>query len=540
MSHRFLFGSILLGYAGGPLGNAREHLAEILKTGFPAESDFAEGLARTGRLIDAAYDCADEAGAEVALEWTELLLAREGTAGEHAELHYFIGNAWSVLQAIRSAGKDSSWGWEVLEIEKQVLHHRTALRLADTADVDPYRRCQMHTNLGNVLSNVGRFVDAIDEWDAALALDPNFAMATANRGKGLYHYSCELYDSGHQAVFVARAAAALQQALAGTLEEGAQAPLERLLEQAERMCRENGIDRDFDLDAFSLGESDEEVAYRTWCLQQRLFLNPLNDVGPHAVAANDVLLLPSLTLPFGKPPSLIGFYNQLKQEFASARFLLYEALRGDEPHFSDRGVKLINTLDYPAYGLAVEKAKAAFRTVYSVLDKIAFFLNDYLQLEIPGHKTKLRTVWYAKGSRKRGVRDEFSSRRNWPLRGLYWLTKDLSEDRGEFLEAMSPEAREVAEIRNQLEHKYLKLHGDLWSPGSRDLDQELGVSMEELAHSVARSDFERKAMSLMKLTRAALIYLSLGVHSEERKKKCGRDAITAPILTDTWNDESKL
>jgi LA2681-like HEPN/Phasin protein len=49
----------------------------------------------------------------------------------------------------------------------------------------------------------------------------------------------------------------------------------------------------------------------------------------------------------------------MKQEFASARWLLYEGITARTTHFSDRQVRLSNTLDYPSYGLAVEKLKAA-------------------------------------------------------------------------------------------------------------------------------------------------------------------------------------
>lgn len=48
-------------------------------------------------------------------------------------------------------------------------------------------------------------------------------------------------------------------------------------------------------------------------------------------------------------------------------------------------------------------------------------------------------------------------------------------------------------------------------------------------------------MHLLGMTRAAIIYLILGVHREERIKETerGPDAITAPILLDTWEDDWK-
>lgn len=518
-----------------------DEVDNLIAEGLSAHVPIEELLRRTGVLIDLSEDDRSEAGLEVALGWADDLLGRDLQTEYRSVLHYFIGNAWAVLHQLRHAGEESAWGWEITEIEKQVFHHRTALSLAQSDRIEPQRRCQIHTNLGNVLNTIGRFVEAIEQWNAALAIEPNFAMAVGNRAKGLYHYSYHLYDDGQQRVILPVVRARIETALGCTLDTGARASFEELLAQVRELCDRNGLDDTFDLDGFELGESPDEVQYRRWCLDSGLFLNPLNDLGAHTVAAADVLLLPSLTLPIGDPPSLIGFYNQLKQEYVSARYLYYEGVSATEPHFSDRDVALINTLDYPSYSLAVERVKGAFRTCYSVLDKIAFFLNDYFKLGIPHHRTKLRTVWYVNEQRRGGIRPEFLDRPNWPLRGLYWLTKDLSEDRDDFKQAMSPDAQEVVDIRNHLEHKYLKLHENDWAPDPVDDASPVSFSMDTLSYSVARSDFEQKTLRALKLTRAALIYLSLAVHAEERAKERDRDQPTfaMPMSTDTWDDEWK-
>ena len=138
--------------------------------------------------------------------------------------------------------------------------------------------------------------------------------------------------------------------------------------------------RSADLDGHEVGASEEERAYRIWCLDNKLFLNPLNDLGAHRIAARDILHLPPFVAPIDEPPSLLGLFNQLKQEFVTARWLYYDGTRGKGVHFADRDVVLLNTLDYPTYSIAIEKVKAAYRLAYSLFDKIAFFLNAYLDL----------------------------------------------------------------------------------------------------------------------------------------------------------------
>jgi HEPN superfamily protein len=260
----------------------------------------------------------------------------------------------------------------------------------------------------------------------------------------------------------------------------------------------------------------------------------LNDLGPHAVASHDVLTAPSITTGLDEGPSAHGFFNQLKQEFVSARYLYYEGVSAGGPHFSDRGVLLYNTLDYPAYSLAVEKVKASFRMGYSLFDKFAFFLNTYLRLGIPEVRVTSKTFWYTGQERKRGLRPEFAKRPNWPLRGLFWLSQDLYEPAPGFREALVPDAEQLAEIRNHLEHKYLRLRDMLVARPTPD------PLADSLAFSIGRQDFEAKTFRLLTMARAALIYLSLAVHEEERRKKrLEGEKPVMPMLLDRWEDQWK-
>ena len=173
--------------------------------------------------------------------------------------------------------------------------------------------------------------------------------------------------------------------------------------------------------------------------------------------------------------------------------------------------------------------------MYSLFDKIAFFLNAYLELGILKGAVSIKGLWYINQQRKKGIRSEFASRENWPLRGLYWLAKDPFEDSPGFREAMDPTARRLSDVRNHLEHKYLKLHSELWD------GPESSIFNDGLAKSLAHDEFEAMTMHLLGMTRAAIIYLVLGVHREERikEKELGPDAITAPMVLDNWEDDWK-
>lgn len=493
-------------------------------------------LRHLGFLIDASFDVGRPEGLRHAIALAAQLSAAQLTAADAATLQYFLGNAWASLRRLVRQGDDQTWEWHQEEFAKEITHLRLALRSEGFAQLPLLRQCQILTNLGNGMSEIGRFVEAADYLGRALQLDSAFGMARGNRGIVLTRYARALYDPGHAVVLLERASEDLRAALGSPhLEPGAREAFQTRDARIGEVLELNGARDPVDLETHPLGKSKAEKEYRLWCLATRLFLNPLNDLGPHPVASRDVLTAPSITTGLNEGPSAHGFFNQLKQEFVSARYLYHEGVTSDGPHFSDRGVLLYNTLDYPAYSLAIEKVKSAFRTGYALFDKIAFFLNAYLRLGIPEVRVTFKTVWYQAEDRKRGLRPEFSKRPNWPLRGLFSLSDDLYEPTPGFREALEPDAEQPAEIRNHLEHKYLKIHDMLVAQPSPD------PLADSLAFSVGRQEFEAKTLRLLKMARAALIYLSLAIHVEERRKESARgEKPVMPMFLDRWEDRWKM
>ena len=492
-----------------------------------------------GILIDISCDLLRSEGFNHALKQSERLLSQDLSETQRSTIHYFVGNAWSGLRALKHSGQEKIWDWEQIEIENEILNFRLCNQCSIRSEQDSVRFCQTNTNLGNTLSHVGRFVDAILYWDMALRQNPTFGMALANKGFGLVSYARSLYDNGHVGVFLKFAYSLLKRGLqTDDIHTGGRTTFEQTAKDVEARVGKEFLNEPLDMTNYSLGDSEAEQRYRRWCMDNHLFLNPLNDLSSCNIAARDILSCPSLYTSIDEssasPPAYFGFYNQIKQEYVSARYLFYDSAESSEPHYSDRDVLLYNTLDYPCYGLNSEKVKIAFRMVYSLFDKIAYFINEYLRLKIPDKKTSFKTLWYNKQQKSKGLRDEFADLKNWPFRGLFWLAKDLSENRREYRESMEPDARSLVDIRNYLEHKYLTItEYDMSGIGDK-VDK-----TRSKVYSISRDDFALKTLRLMKLARAALIYLSLGVHIEERKRLSEVDEIIAPMPLDVWDDEWK-
>ena len=129
----------------------------------------------------------------------------------------------------------------------------------------------------------------------------------------------------------------------------------------------------------------------------------------------------------------------MKQEYASARYMLYEGLHGTRVHYSDRRVRLFDTLDYPMHSLATESVRTAYRIAYSLLDKIAFFVNHYWKLGKITDRINFKNVWMVENTQR--LLDRFKEHSNWPLRGLFWLSKELFDEG--LKQTTAPDAREL-------------------------------------------------------------------------------------------------
>jgi tetratricopeptide (TPR) repeat protein len=498
-----------------------------------ADRSSAETLEILGQLIDLSNDLGKPDGARRALELADQVESTKLKETDAALLEYFRANAWAALQRHETA---NPWDWEHPALGKQIFHLRKCVSHPGFAKMGKLRRCQVFTNLGNCMDTVGRFVEALEYWEQALALQPKFGMAVGNRGCGFETYAQALYDPGHRLLFAKFAHTGVTSALEkGVLFDGiypqALAHFESVKKRIESLVPSLN---EIGLHDHPMGDTEDERNYRAWCLQNRLFLNPLNDLGPHSIANRDVLMLPAFTTKVKEPPTLVGFFNQLKQEYASARWFLYEGIQTDKVHFSDREVLLYNTLDYSCHALAVEKTKIAFRIAYSLFDKLAFFLNEYLQLGIKDRDVYFKTLWYQhRSSKPFPLRPQFANLDNLSFRGLFWLAKDLFDE--QYSDVIEPEARDYYVIRNRLEHSCLRVHEDFAST----MPPELEIFSNRLAYSIARGDLNAKTLRLFKLVRAAMIYVLLGMHREEARRVHDEKKPALPMHIALWEDDWK-
>lgn len=268
-----------------PNDNREKIFERLMASQGPAGLSVAKALEEVGLLIDLSGDLAREKGTARALEWS-VELERGSLSPAHAALlKYFRGNAWANRQKARHRDRSAAWAWEQPELQQQLLHLRGAVQHEGFGELPDLRQCQIFRNLANQINAVGRFSEAQEYWNRALVMRPRFGMALGNRGYGLAEYARALYDPGHQRVFLCRAHKSLSAAFSDKAEyegrgyEGAKAFFANIRDQIAARIGVEEVERGTDLDGHEVGTSKEERAYRLWCLNNTLFLNPLNLFG---------------------------------------------------------------------------------------------------------------------------------------------------------------------------------------------------------------------------------------------------------------------
>ncbi len=93
----------------------------------------------------------------------------------------------------------------------------------------------------------------------------------------------------------------------------------------------------------------------------------------------------------------------------------------------------------------------------------------------------------------------------------------LSDTHNKHDQITEPDAQEMAELRNYIEHRFVRVVAAYGASGR---------GAQGLLYTVTRDDFERRALTILRLARVALIMLVSAVYVEERRRGPGRGAWT--------------
>jgi len=437
--------------------------------------------------------------------------------------HYNIGNGYSALFDIRRKQEPLAAYFRDTELNLARNHYKKALKYQLE---DSFTTSQIWVNLGNCFDALGRVLDALECYEKAIALEPDHGMALGNKGVGLYYYATVAGE--HQGTFLKEAYSLLSLAFEKGVNTEAVPYFKNYLEEIKRRFkgREHVLENQPKYPGISSkGDSEIEQFSIQFCLDNKLYLNICNYCQKCDAAVGDTAVIRKMIIPLTKHNDkdwikhdqylrLSRYLNQIKQDYVTARFMLmlsrYKKLN---LNFVHRHVKIIDTLDYSLYNTYVELMKASFKGFYGVLDKIAYFINDYLRLGIPDRRVSFRAVWY-QSSRDETIREQILATENFSLNALFSLHQDFED--GEF--------KNLRFTRDALTHRFVNV--------------KLFYDTEDI-ENMSESSLVSMTFELARATRNAILYLLQFVHTEEVKKERESTGFIPTLYAQEISDDLK-
>lgn len=504
------------------LSNPQDALALLSEYDDQYPEDINLGLTSGGILIDIGSDLLQNDLVLVGITRIEAVV-KSGKIDEPV-VFYNLANGYSTLNNLyrQSQGKEYKLDPDDTHLLQAKHYYRETLRKNDQLNHD--LRAQLWVNYGNCLSGLGRSVEALFAYDQALRFVPDHPMAKGNLAEELYYFA----RITHHPVFILDAYEMLEETLSenhldkyagACARQSFEHSLDKIADDISRL----GLDRTTQPEQEPISQSsDYKRRYVGFCAKQRLFLNLCHSCHRCNRYIEDNVAFSLISdlddkISFTR---LARVVNEIKERYAFARLLLFQALYPNIDTVPiDDLTNYVDNLDYAVYGTRVASLKLAYEGAYNVLDKVAHFLNDYLEIGLKvGRSITFTTnggIWREKKNGQ--LRPVLKDKCNYHLMGLYDVARDLDDD-GYW--------GYLRLTRNALTHEYLILHVEIiqWAT---DADKESLHLLYE--------DFVDQAVELLRLVRSVVIYLIAFIDLEERRKHKVSDGLIVPSFTTLYD-----
>jgi tetratricopeptide (TPR) repeat protein len=478
---------------------------------FPVGYDAHLRLFASSVIINAGVVARDVAALELGAKWASVALG-DVSLDEQERLGaaYNRANAYTDIVQIRTRQRydaQPALGWNAHIVAARwadrdlLAEGRVAFRRSGTHATEARQRSIGWCNLGNLLDDSGRWLEAYDAYVKALKADPTNGNAAGNAARLIRHvadsrwgYTQHLHGLHDHYLSQAHALRERTVEIAG----------EHAAQLYDGMTLYGGHS-----ELFHAGQPDDP--YQAWVAQHRLALAPALE----GLGANehhwDSAMISSVVTPVEtvEAPAIFRMLNLLKADYLVARRLAFNAERmlDEAPygqHHDDPG-RYVNTLDYALYGEPAGMLILAQRSALDTLDKLAVAVNDYLDLGDDPRKVNFREFWTTKKHDQ--IRPELLSYDTIAFLALAEFALDMAKD-GLYVQAQ--------DLRNAGTHRFALVH-----LGWRDIPQTealVPLAVEQVVEAT------RHALSL---ARSAFLYVVATIDMIEGRKGQG---ITLPLL----------
>lgn len=419
--------------------------------------------------------------------------------------YYNLANGYSNIFKFKKIENEFYGIFEETELNIALDYYFKALK---AKQVDKNNTLQILVNIGNTLDQMGRSLEAIEYYNKVLNRNNRFGMALGNKGISLKYYSRIVREKWP--IYYSESYFLLKKAIkCDDVHNEARVKFKNHIKEIEKNVDINKLEEisnnreNIEMEA----DSEFEEFLIQFCLENKLYLNLCNLCQKCKIAIGDNIAIKKMIVETdsGGNPSIeddpflkvSSFLNEIKQNYVTARFLLiqsrYPKLNLD---FVDKNVKIIDTFDYKVQNVYVQLLKFAFKNMYDILDKIAIFINEYLNLGKNQRYVSFSNIWKENGEFNPKIKET----KNYNLNALYQIKKDLGDGR----------FKELRDIRNAVTHRFMGVN---MFRGEK-MDEELLV---------------KKTIEMSQLVKRAIIYLISFVDVEERKKEEEIEDLLVPM-----------
>ena len=349
-------------------------------------------------------------------------------------------------------------------------------------------------NLATVYNKIGRTIEALELYDI-ICRRFGSEYGIYNKGNALYTYStftdnhslCIKEAYHHFKIIID------DPNLKRKFKEASKNRIDSILETYDKQFLEEETEYEEKIE--NLAESDFEFFMINYCIENNLNLNFCDYCKKCPKAIEDSVVIEKMI--YEKPEDnsetsfsrLSSYLNQIKMDYISARTLLilseYEDFDLDS---ITKHVFIANTDFLEETDIRIQFLKDSFKTFFNILDKISFFIKDYLNFEDKYNNITFRKLWD-----NQEIKEVLIKKSNPGLTALYDIYLDIDKNL---------EKQYLRKTRNDLTHKYLKITTEQQEITDKTVD-ELKTETLEIAH----------------MAKNAIIYLMRFVKINEDRKE---------------------
>lgn len=407
--------------------------------------------------------------------------------------YFFAYNCKKVLCDLKKLRDNDSQEEQLSLIRTAMQCYEKYLESNESDEASDILYLKLKVSLGNTLDNLGRVIPALENYKSVY--NPNSSECNINLGIALYRYSSKCVNANNIHFLRKKSLYFLDKVY--SIPENKEIyksyyPIYQWLYNQKEHFKEYHVEK-YEIE-------DDEKDYREWVARKNLALNPLNDIYDDIQHSFDSTFINEITSKIDdEAENVLLIFNEIKQEFVSARYQLYEGINNNNFHYSDRNNYLMQDTEGIIYSLGVEQVKNAYRSIYALFDRIGYFLYEYLGL----NNIQIYRVSFNNVVREM---DKNNFQKYQGFNGLWWIKKELYA-RGNDNNAIDPKMNDIRQLRNYMEHRFIKVvnYNGLFKRN----DNEIIISADKL---------QNDAMYLLKKSREAIILLIIFVNEKEREK----------------------